>query len=150
MTPTNTLPFTKTATITRTATPTRTVTGLATATRSSKPTSTTTGTRTAVRSRTGTPSITATPRATGTATQLPATISVDLIADRRGDNNDGTFTAVVSALVADIRGNPTGDGTVVVFSLSPLVPGVTITQNGRTNQPPDCDVSSYVADTGRR
>jgi hypothetical protein len=74
---------------------------------------------------------------------------VDLIADRRGDNNDGTFTTVVSALVADLRGNPVGDGIVVVFSLSQPVPGVTITQNGRTNQPPDCDVSSYVADTGR-
>jgi hypothetical protein len=95
------------------------------------------------------PSITTTPLATGTPTQLPASISVDLIADRRGDNNDGTFTTVVSALVADIRGNPTGDGTVVVFSLSQPVSGVTITQNGRTNLPPDCDVSSYVADTGR-
>jgi hypothetical protein len=80
---------------------------------------------------------------------LPATISVDLIADRRGDNNDGTFTTVVSALVADLRGNPAGDGVVVVFSLSQPLPGVTITQNGRTNEPPNCDISSYVASTGQ-
>jgi hypothetical protein len=86
---------------------------------------------------------------TRTPTPGAALISVDLIADRRGDNNDGTFTTVVSALVSDQRGNPVGDGITVVFSLSPPVAGVTITQTGETNQPPDCDVSSYVADTGR-
>ena len=92
---------------------------------------------------------TPTASATGSPTPLAATISVDLIADRRGDNNDGTFTTVVSALVADLRGNPVGDGVVVVFSLSQPVPGITITQSGQTNRPPNCDVSSYVADTGR-
>ena len=76
-------------------------------------------------------------------------MSVDLIADRRGDNNDGSFTTVVSALVSDVRGHPVGDGIVVTFGLSPPVAGVTITQFGATNAPPDCDVSSYVADTGR-
>jgi hypothetical protein len=76
-------------------------------------------------------------------------LSVDLIADRRGDNNDGSFTTVVSALVSDQRGNPVGDGVAVTFSLSPPLSGVTITQIGRTNAPPDCDVSAYVRDTGR-
>jgi hypothetical protein len=55
----------------------------------------------------------------------------------------------VSALIADGNGNPLGDGVAVTFSLLPAQAGVTITQIGRTNQLPDCDLSAYVADTGR-
>jgi hypothetical protein len=148
-TPTRTASMTRTPTHTRTGTATRTPTRSGTPTRTETRSRTATGTRTAVPTRTTTGTITATGTVTRTATPVAAFVSVDLIADRRGDNNDGTFTTVVSALVSDQLGNPVGDGVTVVFSLSPPVPGVTITQTGKTNQPPDCDVSSYVADTGR-
>src|SRR5262245_33383560 len=148
-TPTTTPPFTHSATRTRTSSPTRTPSPPRTSTRTVRPSPSTTGTRTTVPTRTGTPMNTPTASATGSPTALPATISIDLIADRRGDNNDGTFTTVVSALVADIRGNPVNDGVVVVFSISQPLPGITITQSGQTNRQPNCDVSSYIADTGR-
>jgi hypothetical protein len=76
-------------------------------------------------------------------------LSVDLFDDRRGDNNDGTFTAIVSAIVSDARGNPVPDGVAVSFSLLIPVAGVTITPSSLVNQLPPCDFSSYVADTGR-
>lgn len=148
-TATGTASVTRTTTHTRTRTATRTPTPSDTPTRTETPSRTTTGTRTAVPTRTATGTITTTGTVTRTATPGAAFVSLDLIADRLGDNNDGSFTTVVSALVSDQRGNPVGDGVTVVFSLSPPVAGVVITQAGKTNQPPDCDVSSYVADTGR-
>ena len=148
-TPTRAASLTRTVTSTRTTTATRSATPTPSSTSLFSPTRTGTATRTRTATRSATPTSSATALATGTPTPLAAFISVDLIANRRGDNNDGSFTTVVSALVSDLHGNPVGDGVSVIFSLSPPVPGVTITQSGRTNQPPDCDVSTYVADTGR-
>jgi hypothetical protein len=51
--------------------------------------------------------------------------------------------------VSDRNGNPIGDGATVTFSLAPAQPGVTITQFGQLNAPPNCDITSYVEDTGR-
>ncbi|MGH7786611.1 MAG: hypothetical protein ACRERC_07075 [Candidatus Binatia bacterium] len=93
--------------------------------------------------------MTATATATFTPTPRAAFLSVDLFADRRGDNNDGTFTTIVSALVSDAFGNPLGDGVAISFSLAPAQAGITVTQTGLTNALPGCDISSYLADTGR-
>ena len=142
-TPTRTASSTRTATRTRSATATASPSGMSTATRTGTATGTATGTRNA------TATTSPTPQASPTPTLGASFLSIDLIADRRGDNNDGSFTTVVAALVSNARGNPVGDGVVVSFSLSPPAPGVSITESGRTNQPPDCDVATYVADTGR-
>ncbi len=142
-TPTRTASSTRTATRTRSATATASPSGMSTATRTGTATGTATGTRNA------TATISPTPPASPTPTFGAAFLSIDLIADRRGDNNDGSFTTVVAALVSNARGNPVGDGVVDSFTLSPPAPGVSNTESGRTNQPPDCDVSTYVADTGR-
>jgi hypothetical protein len=86
--------------------------------------------------------------ATGTPTPAAAFISVDLIADRSGDNGDGTFTTVIAALVTDRHGNPVGNGVAVSFLLSTPEAGVTITASATTGTAPACDVASYVAATG--
>jgi hypothetical protein len=56
----------------------------------------------------------------------------------------------VSALVADRNGNPVGDGAEVAFRLDPPVAGAAITAVGRVGELPECDVSTYEADTGRQ
>jgi hypothetical protein len=147
-TPTGTASITRTPSRTRTGTVTRTGTPEDTPTKTITPSRTATGSRTPVPSRTATGTVTSTGTPTRTGTPAAAFIAVQLIADRRGDNNDGTFTTVVSALVSDANGNPVGNGIGVIFSLAPPVGGVTIAQVGETNEPPACDVSSYVAATG--
>ena len=148
-TPTRTPSSTGTATGTRTATTTRSASPTTTPTRGLTATHTGTPTRTVTSTRSASATASPTASVTRTATPPAALISVDLIADRRGDNNDGTFTTVVSAVLSDTHGNPVGDGVAVIFALSQPPSGVTITQSGHTNEPPDCDVSSYVRDTGR-
>jgi hypothetical protein len=143
-TPTGTATGTRTQTPTRTGTETRT----ATLTRTQTPTPTRTATVTQTRTATPTRTITLTPTITQTRTPFAFYLSVDLFADRRGDNNDGTFTTLVSALVTDRNGNPIGDGVEVRFSFAEPVAGISITGAGRTNEAPDCDVSSYERDTG--
>ena len=148
-TPTRTDTPTRSPTASRTTTATRTATPFASATVTPTPTRSFTPTRTATGTRTRTATITRTGTATFTPTAAAAFISVDLFADRRGDNNDGTFTTIVTALISDGNGNPIGDGVVVSFSLAPPQAGITITQTGQTNEPPGCDVSSYEMETGR-
>ncbi len=149
-TPTATRTGTRTQTPTHSVTPTFTETATRTSTntptRSTTPTRTATGTSTATVTRT--PTRTPTPTVTLTRTPFAGSISVDLLEDRRGDNNNGTFTTIVSALVADRNGNPVGDGAEVTFGLDPAVAGVAITALGRVGELPDCDVSTYEADTG--
>ncbi len=178
MTPTNTSVPTHTTTVTRTVTGTRTATPLDSPTRTDTPSRTPTASRTATATRTATPfasatvtptttrSFTPTRTATGTRTRTAtvtptgtttftatpgaALISVDLVADRRGDNTDGTFTTLVTALISDGSGHPIGDGVVVSFSLAPPQAGITISPTGTTNELPGCDISSYEAETGRQ
>ncbi|MGE3499441.1 MAG: hypothetical protein AB7N53_16305 [Candidatus Binatia bacterium] len=83
-----------------------------------------------------------------TPTPAPAFISVDLVADRSALNDDGTFTAIVAALVSDAHGNPVRDGLAVSFALAPPQPGIVISAVGHTNAPPDCDVTSYERELG--
>jgi hypothetical protein len=76
-------------------------------------------------------------------------VSIGLLEDRRGDNNDGTFTTIISALVTNQAGNPVEDGTEAVFRLDPPQLGVAVTRVGRTNELPDCNYDAYERDTGR-
>lgn len=84
----------------------------------------------------------------------PANIAVDLFADRSGDNNDGTCTTILSALVVDAKGNPANDGTRVDLAASPATTtigdtvAVSVTSPDFTNQEPPCDTSTYVRDSG--
>lgn len=84
----------------------------------------------------------------------PANIAVDLFADRSGDNNDGTCTTILSALVVNAKGNPVDDGTRVDFaaSLATTTTGgsaaVSVTSPTFTNQLPPCDISTYERDSG--
>lgn len=168
---TSTVTSTRTASVTRTPTPsetrtrtptfsgtptgtrTLTVTRSPTASVTRSPASTATRTDTPTRTRTPTRSITPTPSSTAadspTATPLAAFASIELIADRAGDNGDGTLTTLIAALISDARGNPVGDGIPVSFSLAPPLSGVTVTQTGVTGALPQCDVSAYIAETGR-
>jgi hypothetical protein len=86
---------------------------------------------------------------TATRTPLAALVSVDLVeATARGDNHDGSFTTMVTALGSDLLGHPVGDGALVFFTLFPAQAGVTISAVGQTGEAPECDASSYIADTG--
>jgi hypothetical protein len=107
-----------------------------------------TPTRTATGTRTRTATVTRTPTASATATLAAAFLSVQLSADRRGENIDGTFTTLVSALVSDASGHPIGDGVTVGFALAPPRPGIIVTASGLTNALPNCDITSYVLETG--
>lgn len=83
----------------------------------------------------------------------PAAIFVDLFADRSGDNNDGTCTTILSALVVDARGNPVNDGTRVDWQAGRTTPGnipVSVTSPSFTNEDPSplCDLSTYEDATG--
>lgn len=84
---------------------------------------------------------------------LPADIFVDQFADRSGDNNDGTCTTILSALVVDAEGNPVNDGTQVGWQVGPLAlcgasASSSVTTPSFTNQAPPCNVDPYQADTG--
>jgi adhesin/invasin len=82
----------------------------------------------------------------------PADIFVDLFADRSGDNNDGTCTTILSALVVDAQGNPVNDGTRVDWEADPTAGGipVSVTSPSFTNEDPSplCDLSAYEDATG--
>lgn len=69
-------------------------------------------------------------------------ISVDLFANNRNDNGDGTFTSVLGALITDGAGVTVEDGVPVSLSLVNPVAGVSVTSPGFTNQEAPCDVGS--------
>jgi len=75
----------------------------------------------------------------------PANIFVDLFANRSGDNNDGTCTTIVSALVVDAQGRPVNNGTQVDWS---VIGSASVTSPSFTNQLPPCNISSYLRDSG--
>jgi len=72
-------------------------------------------------------------------------ISVDLFADRRADNGDGSFTSVLTALLTDSSGTTVPDGVPVEFSLVDPVAGVSITSPGFTNDAPNCQLNGLTA-----
>jgi adhesin/invasin len=84
----------------------------------------------------------------------PADIFVDQFADRSGDNNDGTCTTILSALVVDAEGNPVNDGTQVNWQIGQFADcgfnsaSSSVTTPSFTNQAPPCNVGPYQASTG--
>jgi hypothetical protein len=78
----------------------------------------------------------------------PARLTAALFkANGFGDNNDGTFVTVLSALVSDANGNPVADGVEVDWG--PIVPSnATVFSPSFTNGLPPCDVTPYESNTG--
>jgi hypothetical protein len=64
-----------------------------------------------------------------------------------GDNNDGTFVTILSALVTDANGNPVADGIQVNWG--PVTPNTANVANPSfTNGLPPCNTAPYTRDTG--
>lgn len=148
-TPTRTASATAASTATRTASGTRTTTPTNSPPPPFTPTRTATATHSASPTRSNTPTASATAPASFTPTPQPAFVSVELVANRSGDNGDGTLTTLIAALVSDANGHTVGDGIAVAFALSPPVAGVTVTQLGNTGELPACDISAYEVEMGR-
>jgi len=64
-----------------------------------------------------------------------------------GDNNDGTYVTILSALVTDANGNPVADGVEVDWG--PVQPNTaTVASPSFTNGQPPCNTAPYTAGTG--
>lgn len=64
-----------------------------------------------------------------------------------GDNNDGTFVAILSSLVTDVNGNPVADGVQVDWG--PVQPNTaTVSSPSFTNAQPPCNTAPYTSKTG--
>ena len=64
-----------------------------------------------------------------------------------GDNNDGTYVTILSALVTDSNGNPVADGVEVDWG--PVQPtSATVASPSFTNGQPPCNTTPYTANTG--
>jgi hypothetical protein len=64
-----------------------------------------------------------------------------------GDNNDGTFIAILSALVTDANGNPVANGIEVDWG--PVQPtSATVFTPSFTNGLPQCNTAPYTSATG--
>jgi hypothetical protein len=101
--------------------------------RTPTPTSTSTSTPTLTPTSTLTPTVTATP------TPPAAHIQLALFVNQASNNNDGTFTSVISAVVTDANGAAVGDGVPVQFSLAAPVPaGVSVTSPALTGRAAPC------------
>jgi hypothetical protein len=77
-----------------------------------------------------------------------ATLDLALIANRSGDNGNGTFTNVMAATVSDSNGNPVSDGTIVAFSVDAPTAGALISTSSATNTDPPCNVTNFENNTG--
>ena len=64
-----------------------------------------------------------------------------------GDNNDGTYVTILSALVTDANGNPVADGIEVDWG--PVQPtSATVVSPSFTNGQPPCNTTPYTSNTG--
>lgn len=64
-----------------------------------------------------------------------------------GDNNDGTYVTILSALVTDANGNPVADGVQVNWG--PVQPtSATVANPSFTNGLPPCNTTPYSNNTG--
>ena len=63
------------------------------------------------------------------------------------DNNDGTLTTTVAALVKDANGNTVEDNTAVSFVITNRQ-DVSIVGGSTTNNLPNCEISQFPAQTG--
>lgn len=64
-----------------------------------------------------------------------------------GDNNDGTYVTILSALVIDANGNPVANGVEVDWG--PVQPAsVSVSSPSFTNGEPQCNTAPYTNNTG--
>lgn len=100
-------------------------------------------------SRTPTPVVTPTTATTATpGIGVPSNLTLALLTNGSGDNNNATLTTVIAATVTDSIGNPVPDGTNVFFGLSGATQGAVINSPSATNTNPPCDVSNFESATG--
>ena len=72
----------------------------------------------------------------------PANLTSALYFPVAGDNGDGTYVTVLSALVTDSNGNPVADGVSVAWSiLDPL--SANVVSPTKTNALPNCDLGPF-------
>ncbi|HEY8517378.1 MAG TPA: hypothetical protein VIS07_17845 [Candidatus Binatia bacterium] len=78
----------------------------------------------------------------------PARLTAALVkANAFGDNNDGTFVTILSALVTDANGNPVADGVQVDWG--PVQPtSASVVSPSFTNGQPPCNTAPYESETG--
>jgi len=95
---------------------------------------------------TNTPPASATVPATATVPPTPgaAYVRLDQILSHVTNNQDGTFTTIVSALVTDVSGVVVGDGVPVTFTLVDPVSGVSLTSPGYTGQAQPCTIDFSI------
>lgn len=92
-----------------------------------------------------------TPTPANTATPgigVPSNLTLALLTNGSGDNNNGTLTTVIAATVTDSIGNPVPDNSSVFFSLSGATQGAIINSPSGTNSAPPCDVTNFQTSTG--
>ncbi len=100
-------------------------------------------TRTPTIAPTFTPSFT--PTATATPTPAAAHMILALFIDKGCNNDDGTISTVLSAVVTDANGVAISDGVPVEFILlPPVLDGVAVTSPGFTGDPPPCVLKCLV------
>lgn len=97
-----------------------------------------------------TPNATSTPVPTLTGgpaptpgTGVPSNLTIALLTNGSGDNNNATLTTVIAATVTDSLGNQVPDGTNVFFGLTGPTQGAIISSPSLTNSDPPCDVGSF-------
>ena len=77
----------------------------------------------------------------------PANLTSALYYPQAGDNGDGTYVTVLSALVTDGNGNPVADGVSVAWSiLDPL--SANVVSPTKTNELPSCDLGPFESEAG--
>jgi hypothetical protein len=107
-------------------------------------------TLTPVPTNTPPPTVTLTPTITPTSTPAAAHIQVALFVSQASNNNDGTLTTVISALVTDANSATVANGIPVQFSVvptspTPVVPaGVSVTSPGYTGAAAPCTLGFTV------
>lgn len=79
---------------------------------------------------------------------IPSNVTIALLTNGSGDNNNATLTTVIAATVTDSLGNPVPDGTNVFFGLTGPTQGAVISSPSATNSDPPCDVSNFEGATG--
>lgn len=105
--------------------------------------------RATARGTSGTGQIAVAVQGTGTG-GAPANLTATLLkVGAYGDNNDGTYVAILSALVTDENGNPVADGTRLDWTGAMPVES-SVASPTFTNTLPPCDVAPYESGTGLR
>lgn len=79
---------------------------------------------------------------------VPSNVTIALLTNGSGDNNNATLTTVIAATVTDSMGNAVPGDTAVFFGLTGPTQGAVISSPSATDADPPCDVSNFEDATG--